>query len=204
MMGLDTLVALVMGAAAAAALMQLTGRRKSEQVSAARAQAEGEAARVLEEARREADAIRREADLQVKDLVLKAREEQERLAREQQREHAAEEKRIAVAWPMPRLAPVRSSVRRGWLVCGSAMRQGLWIEPGLHPGVVRRTAPVLDPVVQPERPILPEFDCRRDETEARPMLRPRHRSQRVSGGVARANERPRLAAEPFLITTNRA
>jgi hypothetical protein len=27
----------------------------------------------------------------------------------------AEEKRIAVAWPMPRLAPVRSSVRRGAL-----------------------------------------------------------------------------------------
>ena len=28
----------------------------------------------------------------------------------------AEEKRITVAWPMPRLAPVRSSVRRGALV----------------------------------------------------------------------------------------
>jgi hypothetical protein len=27
----------------------------------------------------------------------------------------AEEKRITVAWPMPRLAPVRSSVRRGVL-----------------------------------------------------------------------------------------
>jgi hypothetical protein len=27
----------------------------------------------------------------------------------------AEEKRITVAWPMPRLAPVRSSVRRGAL-----------------------------------------------------------------------------------------
>src|SRR5438132_1582572 len=30
----------------------------------------------------------------------------------------AEEKRITVAWPMPRLAPVRSSVRRGALVDG--------------------------------------------------------------------------------------
>jgi hypothetical protein len=27
----------------------------------------------------------------------------------------AEENRIAVAWPMPRLAPVKSSVRRGAL-----------------------------------------------------------------------------------------
>jgi ribonuclease Y len=95
MMGLDILVALVMGAAAAAALIQLTGRRKSEQASAARAQAEGEASRLLEEARRDADAMRREAELQVKDLVLKAREEQERLVREQQRQLAADEKRAA-------------------------------------------------------------------------------------------------------------
>src|SRR3954451_2551268 len=27
----------------------------------------------------------------------------------------AAEKRLTVAWPMPRLAPVRSRVRRGWL-----------------------------------------------------------------------------------------
>jgi hypothetical protein len=27
----------------------------------------------------------------------------------------AAEKRLTVAWPMPRLAPVSSSVRRGWL-----------------------------------------------------------------------------------------
>ena len=30
----------------------------------------------------------------------------------------AAEKRFTVACPMPRLAPVSSSVRRGWLVCG--------------------------------------------------------------------------------------
>ena len=29
----------------------------------------------------------------------------------------AAEKRFTVAWPMPRLAPVSSSVRRGWLAC---------------------------------------------------------------------------------------
>src|SRR5690348_14544359 len=30
----------------------------------------------------------------------------------------AAEKRFTVAWPMPRLAPVRSSVRRGWFEVG--------------------------------------------------------------------------------------
>ena len=40
----------------------------------------------------------------------------------------AAEKRFTVAWPMPRLAPVSSSVRRGWLVCcvvGMDMTRGL-------------------------------------------------------------------------------
>ena len=31
----------------------------------------------------------------------------------------AAEKRFTVAWPMPRLAPVSSSVRRGWFDCGA-------------------------------------------------------------------------------------
>jgi ribonuclease Y len=59
-----------------------------------RAQAENEAARLLDQARREGDAIRREVELQVKDQVLKAREDQERLTREHQRQLAAEEKRV--------------------------------------------------------------------------------------------------------------
>ena len=33
----------------------------------------------------------------------------------------AAEKRFTVAWPMPRLAPVSSSARRGWLSCGVGM-----------------------------------------------------------------------------------
>jgi hypothetical protein len=33
----------------------------------------------------------------------------------------AAENRLTVAWPMPRLAPVRSSVRRGWFVCEVAI-----------------------------------------------------------------------------------
>jgi hypothetical protein len=41
----------------------------------------------------------------------------------------AAENRFTVAWPMPRLAPVRSSVRRGWFDCelgmtGAVLRNG--------------------------------------------------------------------------------
>src|SRR3982074_3255036 len=54
----------------------------------------------------------------------------------------AEEKRITVAWPMPRLAPVRSIVRRGALdeldmeifqSFGVRDRAGLWSRVGLVP-----------------------------------------------------------------------
>ena len=34
----------------------------------------------------------------------------------------AAEKRFTVAWPMPRLAPVSSSARRGWFDCGVTMK----------------------------------------------------------------------------------
>jgi hypothetical protein len=33
--------------------------------------------------------------------------------------HPAAENRLTVAWPMPRLAPVSSRVRRGWLEAGT-------------------------------------------------------------------------------------
>jgi hypothetical protein len=36
----------------------------------------------------------------------------------------AAEKRFTVAWPMPRLAPVSSSVRRGWFDCGAVAISG--------------------------------------------------------------------------------
>jgi ribonuclease Y len=91
---MHALVALV-AAGLTALIMYMSGRRKSDEASAARSQAEAEAARVLEQARREGDAVRREAELQVKDLVLKAREEQERLTREHQRQLVADEKRVA-------------------------------------------------------------------------------------------------------------
>jgi ribonuclease Y len=89
------IIAALVGAALAAALMRLTGRRKTEEAQVARSQADADAARLLDDARRDSDAMRREAELQVKDLVLKAREEQERLAREHQRQLTADEKRIA-------------------------------------------------------------------------------------------------------------
>src|SRR5271166_4475584 len=58
----------------------------------------------------------------------------------------AEEKRITVAWPIPRLAPVRSSVRRGVLAeLGMEVFQALnvtdkaasWtkLDPGLRGGI---------------------------------------------------------------------
>jgi ribonuclease Y len=87
--------AFLVGAAVGAGLMYLSGRRKSEEASVARAQAEADAGRTLEQARREGDALRREAELEVKDVVLKAREEQERLTRDHQRQLDATEKRTA-------------------------------------------------------------------------------------------------------------
>jgi hypothetical protein len=33
----------------------------------------------------------------------------------------AAENRLTVAWPIPRLAPVSKSARRGWFECGVAM-----------------------------------------------------------------------------------
>ena len=38
----------------------------------------------------------------------------------------AAEKRFTVAWPMPRLAPVSSNVRRGWFVCEVGMPFREW------------------------------------------------------------------------------
>jgi ribonuclease Y len=93
-MMLPEIVTALVAVAVTAAVMRIGGRRQQADVTAARAQAESEAARLLDQARRECDAMRREAELQVKDQVLKAREEQERLTREHQRQLAADEKRV--------------------------------------------------------------------------------------------------------------
>src|ERR1700679_1537419 len=70
----------------------------------------------------------------------------------------AAEKRFTVACPMPRLAPVRSSVRRGWLLVGIVVFLCLRIKPGLGPRRIRACARERDAVVQAERPFLPKFD----------------------------------------------
>src|SRR5918998_985137 len=92
----------------------------------------------------------------------------------------AAEKRFTVACPMPRLAPVRSSVRRAWvlvvairskfLLCGC--RSGvptaayLGIQPRLAPGRTGLIAAEFDAVVQPVWPVVPEFHDQRHGTVA--------------------------------------
>ena len=76
----------------------------------------------------------------------------------------AEEKRITVAWPMPRLAPVRSSVRRGALLDGCMdYFQASGIQPHFSPGLDfpldRRVAAEFDTVVQTEWAVVPELDA---------------------------------------------
>jgi ribonuclease Y len=92
---LEKILAALLGAVVTAAIMYLSGRRKSEEAAAARSRAEADGGRLLEQARRESDALRRETDLEIKDAVLKAREEQERLTRDHQRQLATIEKRMA-------------------------------------------------------------------------------------------------------------
>ena len=93
-MMLPEIITALVAVAVTAAVMRFSARRQTEEATAARTQADTEAARLLDQARRESDAMRREAELQVKDQVLKAREEQERAAREHQRRLASEDKRL--------------------------------------------------------------------------------------------------------------
>src|SRR5487761_355365 len=99
----------------------------------------------------------------------------------------AAENRFTVAWPMPRLAPVRSSVRRGWLFVGInfSNRNELRVEPRLGPRRAHAVAGKGDAVVQPERPLLPELDLGRHDPIADPMRRPRYRADCKFGGKAR-------------------
>src|SRR5262245_34502964 len=105
------------------------------------------------------------------------------------------EKRLTVAWPMPRLAPVRSRVRRGSLMCVvgmvdiTAFSSGVdpgWhqenatkkkisrIEPRLGPRRVEPLAPELDAVMQPKRPVLPELHDHGHDPVAAPVRRTGH------------------------------
>src|SRR3954468_24067630 len=106
----------------------------------------------------------------------------------------AEENRIAVAWPMPRLAPVKSSVRRGALdeegmqvfqLSTWSGRLASGIEPHLRPRAVRRIATEFDAVVETERAVVPEFETGGVNAPAAPSLRARHFADHVFGGDQR-------------------
>src|SRR4030088_56139 len=87
------------------------------------------------------------------------------------------ENRITVAWPMPRLAPVSSKVRRGVLaVLGMGVLKVSMsrIKPRLAPWLVRCPAAKFDAVVQAERPVMPEFKTSRHDPPTAPARRSRH------------------------------
>src|SRR6478752_7385350 len=84
----------------------------------------------------------------------------------------AAEKRFTVAWPMPRLAPVNRSVRRGWLdEFGIRLSR---IHAHFGPRLAQRRAPELDAIVQTEGPVVPELDRHRHDAVAGPVRRARH------------------------------
>src|ERR1700751_1248234 len=91
------------------------------------------------------------------------------------------EKRITVAWPMPRLAPVRSSVRRGRLEVGMGFlrRSPSRIEPHLAPGLGGRVAAEFDAIVQTEGAVVPELEAQRRDAPAAPARRARHRADHM-------------------------
>src|SRR5712692_989936 len=97
----------------------------------------------------------------------------------------AEENRITVAWPMPRLAPVRSSVRRGVLeelaidVFQALKASG--IEPRLGPWLIRPGTAEFDTVVEAEGAVVPELELRRRNAPAAPPLRARYLADHVFG-----------------------
>src|SRR5262245_8134548 len=99
----------------------------------------------------------------------------------------AAEKRLTVACPMPRLAPVSSSVRRGWLVCGAVVisDSNLRIEPRLAPRRADAVAAELDALVQAERAVFPELDAHWNNSKARPVRRTWHLADGELGCVAR-------------------
>src|SRR3984957_8909108 len=100
---------------------------------------------------------------------------------------------------MPRLAPVRSSVRRGplldevgitvsrfrlmpGLVPGTDVLPCSGIEPRLRPGSTRAVAAEFDTIVQAERAVVPELELQRRDAPAAPARRARHLANNMFGG----------------------
>src|SRR5438067_13634682 len=116
------------------------------------------------------------------------------------------EKRFTVAWPMPRLAPVSSRVRRG--VFGMRISYGAeassGIEQRLAPRRGRSAAAKFQAIVKPERPGAPKLDDERHDAIARPIGRAGNGADIELGGVERhrlfecvpALERRGLLARP--------
>src|SRR5262249_42139974 len=103
----------------------------------------------------------------------------------------AAEKRLTVACPMPRLAPVSRRARRGWLECDVGIRVGSRphassrIEPRLAPRRARRLAGALDPVGEAERAVLPKLDRERRQAVAGPIRWSRYGPDGELGGEQR-------------------
>src|SRR5690242_11454194 len=95
----------------------------------------------------------------------------------------AAEKRFTVACPMPRLAPVNRSVRRGWLDKFAIELSRIHAHFG--PRLAQACAPELDAVVQAEGPVVPELDRDRHDAIAGPVGRTRDCANRVFRGVDR-------------------
>src|SRR6188472_1226172 len=104
----------------------------------------------------------------------------------------AAEKRFTVACPMPRLAPVNRSVRRGWLdEFGIKLSR---IHAHFGPRLAQTRAPELDAIVEAEGPVVPEFDRDRHDPIPGPVRRTRHRAKGVLRGVDRDRLLEREAA----------
>src|SRR4029077_4117244 len=106
----------------------------------------------------------------------------------------AAENRFTVACPMPRLAPVSSKARRGWLVLEFGIRFS-WVHAHFGPRLAQGRAAEFDAVVQAERAVVPELHRDRHDAVAGPVRRARHGAH----GVFRSVERHRLLeGEPAL------
>ena len=84
----------------------------------------------------------------------------------------AEEKRLTVAWPIPRGAGQDQNPRL--LVWDHRHDRRLTDRGGSWSKALRRGAPEHDAVMQPEGTVLPELDFERDQPIAAPISRPRH------------------------------